>query len=199
VAEPSTPVSPFNPPITQVPRGGPGCGKPLLIGCGVLALLFVGGLITVAVEWRAVLRGYFEVLDATLAPRLPADLSAAERDRLHRAFAGAADLDAANETELPALQRLQRRIVQLSGSQEPLSHRDVAELTADLEALHAAPRALPPGQGRPLSPGTPPPPSPPATAPPTQSPPASPPATAPPQASPPPSGGASGATPLARV
>jgi hypothetical protein len=189
VAEPSTPVSPFNPPITQVPRGGPGCGKPLLIGCGILALLFVAGLITVAVEWRAVLRGYFEVLEATLAPRLPADLSAAERDRLHRAFAGAAELDAANETELPALQRLQRRIVQLSGSQDRLSHRDVAELTADLEALHAAPRALPPGQGRPPAPAAPPP----------QAPPASPPATAPPQASPPPSGGAAGATPLARV
>ncbi len=151
MAESSTPVSPFNPPVTQVPRGGPGCGKPLLIGCGVLVLLFAAGLVTLAVEWRAVLRGYFQVLEASLAPRLPADLTPAERDRLHRAFAGAASFDAADETKLPALQRLQRKVVQLSGSQTPLSHRDVQELAENLEALHRLPPA-----GAPSQPGAPP-------------------------------------------
>jgi hypothetical protein len=172
VAESSTPVSPFNPPITQVPRGGPGCGKPLLIGCGVLVLLFAAGLVTLAVEWRAVLRGYFQVLEASLAPRLPADLTPAERDRLHRAFAGAASFDAADETKLPALQRLQRKVVLLSGSQTPLSHRDVQELAENLEALHRLPPAAAPPAGAPpgspVPPAAPPPPTglaPPAAAP----------------------------------
>jgi hypothetical protein len=164
VAEPSKPASPFNPPITQVPRGGPGCGKPLLIGCGVLVLLFAAGLITLVVEWRAVLRGYFQVLETSLAPRLPADLTAAERDRLHRAFAGAPSFDAADETRLPALQRLQRKVVLLSGSQEPLSHRDVRELAEDLEALHRPPQPVSPAS--PIPPAAPPGPSAPAPEPP---------------------------------
>jgi hypothetical protein len=185
VAESSKPVSPFNPPVTQVPRGGPGCGKPLLIGCGVLLLLLAAGLVTLAVEWRTVLRGYFQVLEASLAPRLPADLTAAERDRLHRAFAGAASFDAADETRLPALQRLQRKVVLLSGSQAPLSHRDVQELAENLEALHRPP---------PGAPGVPPsavPGLPPAAAAPGAAPPAAVPGSPPPSAAPgsPPSAG----------
>jgi hypothetical protein len=188
VAESPKPVSPFNPPITQVPRGGPGCGKPLVIGCGVLLLLFAAGLITLAVEWRAVLRGYFQVLETSLAPRLPADLTPAERDRLHRAFAGAASFDAADETRLPALQRLQRKVVLLSGSQEPLSHRDVQDLAEDLEALHRPPPpAAPAPPASPGAPGSPPPaasPGVPGSPPPAAAPPGTPRTPPPPAAAP---------------
>ena len=136
MADPSTtPVSPFNPSAVQVPRDGPGCSKPLLIGCGLVLLLLVVGVVVIRVEAPAIIRWTFRLTEASLTPRLPADATPAERQRLHQAFAAAGRAVGTEQTDLANLQRVQHQIIALSGSQAPLTHQQVRELTEALESL----------------------------------------------------------------
>jgi len=142
VADPSTtPVSPFNPSAVQVPRDGPGCSKPLLIGCGLVLLLLVAGVVVIRIEAPAIIRWTFRLAESSLAPRLPADATPAERQRLHQAFEAAGRAVGTEQTDLPNLQRVQREIMALSGSQSPLTHKQVRELTEALESLARKPGA----------------------------------------------------------
>lgn len=159
MADPSTtPVSPFNPSTVQVPRDGPGCSKPLLIGCGVLLLLLVVGVVVIRIEAPAFVRWTFRLTETSLTPRLPPDTTPAERQRLHRAFENAGRALDSEQTDLASLQRVQREIMALSGSTAPLTHQQVRELTEALEALvhkrgAPAPGAGPtPGPGQPAAP-----------------------------------------------
>lgn len=154
MADPSTtPVSPFNPAAAQVPRDGPGCSKPLLIGCGFLLLLLVVGVVVIRIEAPAIFRWTFRVAESSLTPRLPADTTPAERQRLHRAFEAAGRSIGTDQTDLANLQRVQREIMALSGSQAPLTHQQVRELTEALEAVAHKRGAPAPGAGP--SPGPP--------------------------------------------
>ena len=159
MADPSTtPVSPFNPAADQVPRDGPGCSKPLLIGCGLLVLLLVAGVVVIRIEAPAIFRWTFRVAETSLTPRLPADTTPEERQRLHQAFEAAGRSIGTDQADLANLQRVQREIMALSGSQAPLTHQQVRELTEALEAVahqRGAPGAGPgPGQppGQPAAP-----------------------------------------------
>jgi hypothetical protein len=148
VADPSTtPVSPFNPAAAQVPRDGPGCSKPLLIGCGFLLLLLVVGVVVIRIEAPAIFRWTFRVAETSLTPRLPADTAPAERQRLHQAFEAAGRSIGTDQTDLANLQRVQREIMALSGSQAPLTHQQVRELTEALEAVAHKRGAPAPGAG----------------------------------------------------
>jgi len=151
VADPSTtPVSPFNPAAVQVPRDGPGCSKPLLIGCGLLVLLLVAGVVVIRIEAPAIFRWTFRVAETSLAPRLPPDTTPAERQRLHLAFEAAGRSIGTEQVDLANVQRVQRQIMALSGSQAPLTHQQVRELTEALETMvhkRATPGPVPvPGQ-----------------------------------------------------
>jgi hypothetical protein len=156
VADPSTtPVSPFNPAAAQVPRDGPGCSKPLLIGCGFLLLLLVVGVVVIRIEAPAIFRWTFRVAETSLTPRLPADTSPEERQRLHQAFEAAGRSIGTDQTDLANLQRVQREIMALSGSQAPLTHQQVRELTEALEAVAHKRGAPAPGAGPGRPPGQP--------------------------------------------
>jgi hypothetical protein len=147
VAEPSgTPVSPFNPAAAQVPREGPGCSKPLLIGCGVLLLLLGVGVVVLRVELPDIVRWWFRQLDATLAPRLPADTTQAERQRLHQAFAAAGRAASTGQIDIGSMQRFQRKLMALTDPEIRLTHKDVQELTESLEAMSRGPDAAAPRQ-----------------------------------------------------
>jgi hypothetical protein len=155
VADPSTtPVSPFNPVAAQVPRDGPGCSKPLLVGCGLLLLLLVVGVVVIRIEAPAIFRWTFRVAETSLTPRLPADTTPEERRRLHQAFEAAGRSIGTDQTDLANLQRVQREIMALSGSQAPLTHQQVRELTEALEAVvHRRGSPAPaPGPGQPAAP-----------------------------------------------
>jgi len=118
-----------------VPRDGPGCSKPLLIGCGLLLLLFIVGVVVIRVEAPAIFRWTFRLAETSLTPRLPADTTPEERQRLHRAFEAAGRSIGSDQTDLANLQRVQREIMALSASQAPLTHQQVRELTEALEAV----------------------------------------------------------------
>jgi hypothetical protein len=153
VANPSTtPVSPFNPAVAQVPRDGPGCSKPLLIGCGFLLLLLVVGVVVIRIEAPAIFRWTFRVAETSLTPRLPADTTPEERQRLHQAFEAAGRSIGTDQADLANLQRVQREIMALSGSQAPLTHQQVRELTEALEAVAHKRGAPAPAPGHPAAP-----------------------------------------------
>jgi hypothetical protein len=148
VADPSTtPVAPFNPSAVQVPRDGPGCSKPLLIGCGLVVLLLVAGVVVIRIKAPAIIRWTFSLAETSLAPRLPADATPAERQRLHQAFEAAGRSVSSEQADLANLQRVQREIMALSGSQAPLTHQQVRELTEALESVAHKPAAPAPVPG----------------------------------------------------
>lgn len=152
----STPASPFRPSAVEVPRDGPGCSKPLLLGCGFLLLLVVIGFVILRIEAPAMLRWMFRAAETSLAPRLPADTTPAERARLHRAFEAAGrSIGGGDQADLANLQRVQRELMTLIGSEAPLTRQQVRELTESLEALahrSPAPAGPPAPTGAPASP-----------------------------------------------
>lgn len=156
MADPSTtPVSPFNPAAVQVPRDGPGCSKPMLIGCGLLLLLLGVGFVVIRIDAPAIFRWAFRLWETSLTPRLPADATPAERSRLHQAFEAAGRSIGGDQTDLAALQRVQGQIMALSRSDAPFTHQEVRELTEALEALARKP-APPPAPGAAPAPVAPP-------------------------------------------
>ena len=150
----------------QVPREGPGCSKPLLIGCGLVFLLLLLGVGVLVTQSTSIVRWWFHTFEMSLGPRLPADLTPAERLGLHRAFEAAArDIGrASGDGGVQQLEAFQRELMKLSNPQTPITRRDVLELTDVLNGL--AGRPSPPASPAPASPapGTPgavPPPTPP--------------------------------------
>jgi hypothetical protein len=153
VAEPqTTPVSPWNPAAAPVARDGPGCSKPLLLGCGALLVLLGIGAVAFVIAAPSLaprmMRWWFHTLETTLEPRLPADLSPAERQRLHRGFEEAARAAGSGKADLASMRAFQRKMMKLMPVADPqvkLSHKDVQDLTESLEALSHGGRNKPPG------------------------------------------------------
>jgi hypothetical protein len=153
VSEPR-PLPPLPRPFAVEPRrlrGGAGCSRGALIGCGVLVVLF--GIGTVALSTRATQISVWLLrkLEARITAELPAEVRPVERQRLQQAFADLYAAMASGSVEPAALQELQRRLWTLAGEVERgLTREQVRELTAALEraagggaALQAAPTAGP--------------------------------------------------------
>jgi hypothetical protein len=156
VADPwTTPVAPFKPAAAPEARETPGCRKALLIGCGLLALLLVAGLVAITLEAPAILSWSFRLAESSITPRLPADATPAERQRLHLAFAAAGRTKVADQAGLAKVQGAQRKIMALSNSTGALTHQQVRELTEALEAAAGkppAPLAMPATPAAPAAP-----------------------------------------------
>jgi hypothetical protein len=141
------PPSPFTPrPTPPGPPSGRGCSKPTLIGCGALLVLLGIGAILFMVKAPAILRWWFGKLEAQVMGQLPPDLSAAERERLHDAFAAVDRGVASGKLDAAGLQQMQKKLVQLgSKPNRQLTREDVRELTVALERLAGrAPSPAPP-------------------------------------------------------
>jgi hypothetical protein len=105
----SIPASPFSP----TPRGGVsggGCSRFGLIGCGLLTLLLGIGAIVFLLKAGDLFAWAMARFEAEISEALPEDLSEAERQRLHEAFAQATQAVRSGEFDPLALQRLQGRL-----------------------------------------------------------------------------------------
>ena len=139
-------------PFSEGPQEPPGgCGRPLLIGCAVTAVLL--GLLLLGLLWKAgdlmpaLFRWSLDTFERQVAGRLPADLGEAERQRLADAFDRVVAAVEDGTADPAALQRLQPKLLEVARSRE-LDREQVLELIEALEAV-AGERA-PPAPAEPL-------------------------------------------------
>lgn len=142
------PPPPTPRPFESQPRSAPGgCGTPLLIGCGVLAILLGVGAIVFVVKAKSLLAFTMEKLQQQVVANLPAEITAAERDRLETAFAAAIARVRGGEIDPGLLQAMQSKLVAAAerAPRSALSAADVAALTESLEQFATGATVTPPG------------------------------------------------------
>ena len=138
---PYPPPSPFNPPgvnptgVPARPPGRSGCSKPLLIGCGVVLLLFAGGLMLAILNAPKLVQWSFSKMEQDIMGRLGPDVTPEDRARLATAFENARSAMERNQFDLTKVQAFQDKILELAPAAKPLSQKDVRELTRVLEEL----------------------------------------------------------------
>jgi len=144
---PPTPRSPFNPPPPTAVRTG-GSGKPLVIGCLILLVLvgagLIGGLYYVGQHYDQLFAWSLARIRDSVVPRLPPDLPAEARQHLDAAFTGAQNAAVAIRGNPAAAQKLQTAMLELAGQaegKEPLTRKQVEEMTATLEKIAAVGKA----------------------------------------------------------
>jgi len=139
--EPTPPEPPSAPPprpFEATPRRSPkGCGRPLLVGCGALAVLVGIAAIVFVVKAKDLLSWTMEKLEEQVVAALPADVTAEERQRLERGFEAAIAKIRAGEIEPPSLTALQRQLQQAAekAPRRTLTREDVLDLLSALERV----------------------------------------------------------------
>lgn len=150
------PPQPFNPAV--VSRSGKGCSKPLLIGCAAVLVLLGLGMVVFVVKMPDVMSWLFKQWEAQIGTQLPADVTAAEKERLHAAFAAAIHAlrtQPVDPAKLKPVQIQMTQIMEMGHSQSKLTHEDLSRLIAALENLGGvkppkeAPKIAPPAAAAP--------------------------------------------------
>lgn len=139
MSEPGLPVQmPSQKPFATEPTATPGgCGKPFLIGCGLLAILLGIGAVVFVVKAKSLLAFALEKLEAEVVANLPEDVTGEERERLQTAFDETLARIRSGQIDPEALQRLQLKLVAAaeSASQDKLTRDEVQALTLSLEGF----------------------------------------------------------------
>ncbi|TNF84828.1 MAG: hypothetical protein EP299_00435 [Acidobacteria bacterium] len=129
------PQQPFTPDAPATTPGG-GCGRPLLIGCGILIVLLGIAAAVFVIKAKDLFGWAMAQFEEEVVRMLPDDLTTEERQRLDAAFDAALDAWDASEADPVALQRLQEELWQtISRNTDKLSREDVAKLTRALERV----------------------------------------------------------------
>lgn len=129
------PASPFHPERARAPYG-PGCGKPLAVGCGLFLLLGIAGLAVMTIKRYELLEWSLRAMRPELERRLPADATAEEKARVVSAVDAAAARARSGKMSMPALQGIQGRFFGL-GAKVQLTHEELDEFLKALEAFAA--------------------------------------------------------------
>ncbi len=143
-APPSAAPQPFGSAPTE-PRVG-GCGKPVLIGCGVIFLLLGVVGIGVVLKARDLLAWSLERAKPAVVANLGADVQPADRERFENAFAGALAKIRAGQIDPQALQLVQAQLMKAVGQPGAgtISRATLIALTEAFEKLGGAqPPAVP--------------------------------------------------------
>ncbi len=133
--QPITPdPQPFSPASPSSSRAG--CGRPLLIGCGVLILLIGIAAVVIVNKAGDLFDWAMTRFEETIVQRLPDDVTEADRERLHDAFRSAVDAVQSEQADPEALQHAQL-LLQRALTKEPgkLTRDDVLEIIEALEAV----------------------------------------------------------------
>jgi hypothetical protein len=148
------PPQPFNP--AAVARRGGGCSKPLLLGCAALIVLLGVGMAVFVVKLPTFMAWLFTQWEGQIMTRLPEDATAAEKERLHQAFAAAVTALRSRPFDPAKLKPVQLQMTEiLEMGNSRLSREDMLRLTVALENLGGiapkaeAPPPAPQGQSPP--------------------------------------------------
>lgn len=148
------PPGPFDPSAVRSPVR-PGCGKPVLVGCGLFFVLFLAAMVLFTTRIDAILRWWIGAVKTEVVRRLPDDATAADRQRLDAAFAAAAARAGSGHLDPEPLQRLEMQILSVMG-EEKISREELQRVTAALEEFAGtAPPPEKPAAGAPPESGSP--------------------------------------------
>lgn len=149
---PTPPTSPDPKPFqANGARPASGCQKPLLIGCGTLALLLGIGAIIFVLKAKDVLAYAMGRLQAEVIASLPPEVSADERRRMEEGFATATERIRSGDLDPASLQLLQKELTTAaqSAASRKLTGDEVRQLQQALDAFNgvagAPPGPHPPG------------------------------------------------------
>jgi len=113
-----------------------GCGKPALIGCGVLILLFGVASIFLMVKARDMFAWIVTRMEVEVVRVLPDGTDAVQKERLSRAFRAARDSILDGELDPLELQDLQQQLARVTKIREgKMSPEDVMNLILALEKV----------------------------------------------------------------
>ncbi len=129
------PPRPFQPEKARAPYG-PGCAKPLALGCGLFLLLGIVGLVVVVVQRFELMAWSLEAMRPEIERRLADDATEEEKARVVSAVAAAAARARSGKMDAPAMQALQGRLLSLSAKPK-LTATELDEFLDALEAFAA--------------------------------------------------------------
>lgn len=123
--------------------GGGGCQKPLLVGCGLLALLLGIAAVVFVVKAKDVLAYAMNQLRTEVVAHLPEDAPESERQRLESSFDVALARIRSGELEPAALQELQKKLTTAASSSASrrLTREELTGLIVALEKFNQAGKA----------------------------------------------------------
>lgn len=126
-------------PFTGEPKrvAGGGCGRPLLVGCGVLVVLLGVAAIVFVAKAKDLLAWTMRELQQQVVVALPDDVTAEERARLDSGFEASLERIYAGEVEPPALYALQRQLMNAAEKSQAktLTRDDALDLLSALERV----------------------------------------------------------------
>ncbi len=146
---PAPQAKPFAP---EKIAGGGGCQKPLLVGCGLLALLLGIAAVVFVVKAKDVLAYAMNQLRAEVVAKLPEDAGEADRQHVETGFDAALARIRSGEIDPVALQELQKKLTGAASTAATrrLNREELASLLAALDKFNqagvtspAVPRASP--------------------------------------------------------
>ena len=123
---------PFDP-APRTPKSPSGCGKPLLVGCAVVAVLMVVALAVLMVTTPDLLAWSLAEMRGLTAEQLPDGLTAGEAERLDDAFAAAIAAIEEGRVRSERLPELQRVLLEVVGKK--MTREQVERLTRALEGV----------------------------------------------------------------
>ncbi|HSM14062.1 MAG TPA: hypothetical protein VLA66_08330 [Thermoanaerobaculia bacterium] len=128
------PARPFAPARAGASRG---CGRPVWFGCGAVLVLLGIAAIVFVVKAKDLLAWGMERIEAEVMATLPDDLTPEERARLERGFDAALEKISLGEVEPPALNALQKQLVQAAekANERTLTRDDALDLLSALERV----------------------------------------------------------------
>jgi hypothetical protein len=134
---PPTPIDP-RPFAPGSPKQASGCQRPLLIGCGTLALLLGIGAIVFVVKAKSVLAFAMGQLRSQVVAQLPLDTTDAEREHLESAFEEAIGRIREGKIDPEGLQSLQKQLVSAAqaGGERRMSRTQLEELLQSLDTFN---------------------------------------------------------------
>lgn len=130
------PESPFAPSSEPTTPAGGGCGKPLILGCGLLLVLVGVAAVLFVLKLPTIVAWAFHRMEDQIVRQLPDDVTPADRERLKQAFEDAAAALREGEVAPAAAERVQSKLLEVARKKpSEIDRQDILQLSEALEEM----------------------------------------------------------------